>query len=147
MKIAISMGDTPEACQLFVDRHWPLANEQQFGWADQGRWRKHHFTLWAEEAGEVIGVALSWRMGGVGYLRQLLVSREQRNRGVGRQLVEAFERECAGCHKLALKTYKDSPSARFYLGLGYRVEAVLANDVHGIDWVYMIKEPGNEPAC
>jgi GNAT superfamily N-acetyltransferase len=96
-------------------------------------------TLWFEEEGQIRGAALMWKMGGVGYLSQLLVDPVLRGRGLGRQLMDAFEQQCADCHKLALKTYKDSRSQRFYEALGFKVEAVLEMDVHGIDWVYMAK--------
>lgn len=136
MDIQRSEGN-PSCCQRFLDRHWPLANEQQFGWADQSRWQKQHFTLWAEDKGEIVGVAQCWRMGVVGYVRQLLVAREQRGRGVGRMLPEAFELVCADC-----QTYKESPSEKFYRRRGYKVEAVIEKGIHCIDWVYMCKEPG-----
>ncbi len=147
MEIHSCQGLEHQGCQQFLDRHWPSANQQQFGWTDQQRWQKEHFTLWAEEKGEIVGVALGWTLGGVGYLSQLLVAREHRQRGVGSKLMAAFERKCSRCHKLALKTYKNSASQRFYAGVGYRVESVIANDIHGIDWVYMYKEPDNDPAC
>ncbi len=147
MEIHSCQGLEHRGCQQFLDRHWPNANQRQFGWTDQQRWQKEHFTLWVEEKGEIVGVALCWTLGGVGYLRQLLVAWEHRQSGVGSKLVGAFEQKCSHCHKLALKTYKDSFSQRFYAGLGYQVEAVVANDIHGIDWVYMYKEPDNDPAC
>lgn len=93
----------------------------------------------AEEDGQILGAALFWRMGGVGYLSQLLVAAPRRRQGIGARLVAAFEEQCSACHKLALKTYRNSPSQVFYEKLGYQVEAVIEEDIHRIDWVYMRK--------
>lgn len=140
MDIQYSIGEPSYACRSFLDCNWPLANHEIFGWSNQERWRKESFTLWCEVDGQILGVALFWTMGGVGYLSQLLVDKDHRGKGIGGKLVQAFEDKCRDCHKLALKTYKDSSSQKFYQGLGYQVEAVIENDVHGIDWVYMRKE-------
>lgn len=136
----IRSGQYDERCREFFNQHWPQANEEMFGWRDQERWVKHYTSLRAEEGGEILGAALLWQMGGVGYLSQLQVVSACRGSGIGSRLVQAFERECSRCHKLALKTYKDSASQRFYERLGYTVEAVVEQDIHGIDWVYMRKE-------
>lgn len=128
-----------DRCREFFSMHWPQANEEVFGWRDRQRWHKEYTTVMAKDGNRILGAALLWKLGGVGYLSQLLVDSRCRRQGIGRQLMAAFEGECAGCHKLALKTYKDSASQRFYEKLGYTVEAVVEQDVHGIDWVYMRK--------
>jgi len=139
MIITIQSGQPSEGCHEFFQTHWPQVNEDIFGWREQVRWQKQYSTVVCEDDDEILGAALFWKMGGVGYLSQLLVAAAQRGRGIGSQLVAAFEGECASCHKLALKTYRDSASQKFYQGLGYQVEAVMENDIHGIDWVYMHK--------
>lgn len=119
--------------------YWPEVNQEVFGWEEQERWSKVYTTLLAEVNGQILGAAIFWQMGGVGYLSQLLVKPDSRGQGIGRKLVNSFEGECALCHKLALKTYKNSSSQRFYEYLGYAIEAVVTEDIHGIDWVYMRK--------
>jgi len=139
--VVINMRSGPPdvRCRRFFQDNWPQANREIFGWGEQERWQKKYTVLTYEENGEILGAALFWQMGGVGYLSQILVSAAHRRRGIGARLVAAFERECSACHKLALKTYKDSPSQQFFARLGYVPEAVLEVDIHGIDWVYMRK--------
>lgn len=139
MNLVKTTGKEPRL-EEFLAQEWVAANLAMFGWGEQGRWQKEHGCFYLEEGGHILGVAIFWQMGGVGYLSQLLVAKESRGRGLGTQLVQAFEEACLGVHKYALKTYKDSASQEFYEQQGYRVEAVLTNDVHNIDWVYMAKD-------
>lgn len=139
MLINIRCSQLDDRCRQFFRENWPRANREIFGWEEQERWHKEYGVVLAEEGGQILGAALFWRMGGVGYLSELLVTASRRRQGIGASLVAAFEEECSSCHKLALKTYKDSPSQKFYEKQGYRVEAVVEEDIHGIDWVYMRK--------
>ncbi|MGI6365152.1 MAG: GNAT family N-acetyltransferase [Bacillota bacterium] len=139
MLINIRCIQLDDRCRQFFRANWPQANREIFGWQEQERWQKEYGVVIAEEDGQILGAALFWRMGGVGYLSQLLVAAPRRRQGIGARLVAAFEEQCSACHKLALKTYRNSPSQVFYEKLGYQVEAVIEEDIHRIDWVYMRK--------
>lgn len=73
-----------------------------------------HFTFYAN--------------GPVAWVEEILVSREQRGRGVGRALMTAFEQWSAGhdCVLVALATRRAMP---FYLALGYEESATYLRKV------------------
>ncbi|WP_339061204.1 GNAT family N-acetyltransferase [Tepidibacillus marianensis] len=126
----------------FYIREWPSANDEVFGFRDQSRWKMQEHIITARRNKEIVGVAQFRIIGGVGYLSTLLVKEECRGKGsVGQVLLSQFESiaEENQCHKLGLKTYKDSRSANFFAQHGYFEEAFLKNDIHGIDWVMMAK--------
>ena len=141
MIVEVSSGETPEEVRAFLDSQWPSANLEVFGWADQSRWKPREFLITAREAGELAGVATVRILGGRGHLGQLLIRRDLRGQGVGARLLEEYEALCRqhSCHKLVLETYKDSRSERFYVRHGYEREAVFERDLHGIDWVRLMK--------
>ncbi|HTZ27084.1 MAG TPA: GNAT family N-acetyltransferase [Streptosporangiaceae bacterium] len=85
-------------------------------------------VLVAEQDGDCVGYLLGfWHLtffanGPVGWVEEVLVRRERRGRGIGRELMTAFERWAAarGCAMVALATRRAAP---FYLALGYEESA------------------------
>lgn len=127
----------------FYAEEWPSANLEIFGFTDQSRWKMEEYILTAKDKNLIIGVAQFRIIGGVGYLSTLLVKKEARGtRMVGLSLLKHFESTAIekGCHKLSLKSYKNSRAENFFAKHDYQEEAILKNDIHGIDWVMMSKK-------
>jgi [ribosomal protein S18]-alanine N-acetyltransferase len=75
----------------------------------------------AERHGEVVGECF-WQTGeGGALLASLCVAPAARRRGVGRLLLEAFERDAAaaGFSRLALGVFRGNPARAFYVAEGY----------------------------
>src|SRR4051794_13123763 len=53
----------------------------------------------------LVGVAKGWTAGGVGYLSEVIVGANSRNKGIGRELVRHFEFACSRLrsYRLALR--------------------------------------------
>jgi GNAT superfamily N-acetyltransferase len=91
-------------------------------------------VLVATDHGDCVGYLLGFRHltffanGPVGWVEEVLVRHEHRGRGVGRDLMSAFERWAAarGCAMVALATRRAAP---FYLALGYQESAVYLRKV------------------
>lgn len=126
----------------FYMNEWPSANVEVFGFSDQAKWKMEEHLITARVDDKIVGVAQFRIIGGVGYLGTLLVKEEYRGKySVGKELLNKFEEisKEKQCHKLGLKSYKDSRAAKFFAKHGYEVEAVLFKDIHQIDWVMMAK--------
>lgn len=131
-----------EETKGFFMNEWPSANKEVFNFTDQSKWKMEERIITARKATEIIGIAQFRIIGGVGYLSTLLIKENYRGKGsIGKTLLAEFE--CLAtdknCHKLSLKSYKDSRSTKFFISQGYVVEAELKNDIHGIDWVMLAK--------
>lgn len=102
-----------------------------------------HF-LSAEKDEIIVGFSQYYLNGGVGYLDQLIVAREERGKGIGKSLLSRFEEICKkkGCHKLKLETCPAfHPNAyNMYKKRGYKIEAKLKNDRLKKEWVIMAKK-------
>lgn len=94
-----------------------------------------------DAAGEVIGGAIGRRWGSCCELQQLWVAAEQRRRGTGRRLVEAFEAHARthGCTSFYLETFSFQAPA-LYRSLGYDVAHAHAVYPHGIVKYLMVKQ-------
>jgi GNAT superfamily N-acetyltransferase len=90
--------------------------------------------LVAADGGDCVGYLLGfWHLtffanGPVGWVEEVMVRHEHRGRGIGRDLMTAFERWAAarGCTIVALATRRAAP---FYLALGYQESAAYLRKV------------------
>ena len=127
-----------EGARAFADPEWKKFNE-----ASGYSFNKKRRYILAEDDGVIVGFVSFYTIGGVGHLSEVLVKEEYRGTGVGRKLIEAYEKTCrdAGCHKLSLRTCPEIHATAFeaYKKMGYRTEAVLKNDYMGKDWHLMSK--------
>ena len=90
--------------------------------------------LVAAQDGDCIGYLLGFchltffANGPVGWVEEVMVRREHRGRGIGRDLMSAFERWAAarGCTLVALATRRAAP---FYLAIGYQESAAYLRKV------------------
>jgi GNAT superfamily N-acetyltransferase len=130
-----------EEVEDFLAREWPSVNERMFGLSDPAVWEVRRYTLAAYENGTMVGAAVLKIEAGLGKLNQLITAADRRGQGIGQALMSRVEEICRreGCHKLSLKTYRDSQAQRFYAKQGYVVEGILRRDLHGIDMCQMCK--------
>lgn len=101
------------------------------------RWTPKSFCFGVYENGSLVGYTLFRINGGVGHLKEIIVRRKLRKKGVGRLLASHFIGFCRkkGCHKLTLRTSEAHKEALpFYRKLGFRREAVHKRDVCGLEW-------------
>jgi N-acetylglutamate synthase-like GNAT family acetyltransferase len=94
------------------------------------------------EAGKIIGSVRANVKGGTCLVRKLIVEPGLQNRGYGRALMEAVEKECAGCTRFELYTgHKSENNKHLYKKLGYNIiETKTMPD--GAVLVYMVKPAG-----
>lgn len=131
-----------EEIKDFFMNEWPSANKEVFSFTDQRKWKMEELLITVRENTEIIGVAQFRVIGGVGYLSTLLIKEDYRGKGLfGKTLLSKFEYLAAdkNCHKLSMKSYKNSRATKFFISQGYEIEAELKNDIHGIDWVMLAK--------
>ncbi|MFG6431261.1 GNAT family N-acetyltransferase [Roseateles sp. LYH14W] len=91
-------------------------------------------------SGEVVGGAIGRTWGACCELQQLWVHDGYRRRGLGRQLLQAFEAraEARGCQTIYLETFSFQAPA-FYRALGYDVALELAGFAPGIVKYTMVR--------
>jgi GNAT superfamily N-acetyltransferase len=142
----IILEGTREEIKDFRDAEWVVVDRENLDLQIDGSWQPEQHVLKAVVDGEIVGVAEMRFLGGVATLSDIIVGRDWRNRGIGRQLVARFEAMAhdAGCHKLTLKTPADSPAVDFYTRLGYRVEARLHDHYFHRDFLQLSKSMPNQ---
>lgn len=121
----------------FLDREW-AAWHAQMDYDPSVDWSGRAIRIVArDEDRGIVGAAVGRVRAGVGHLSELMVSSRVRRKGLGTELVKRFEDHCveAGCHKLTVHTDFNGPAHGFYLGLGWRQEAVFRRDRGGRDFV------------
>ncbi|CAN5532962.1 hypothetical protein BH23CHL2_BH23CHL2_30970 [soil metagenome] len=121
----------------FLDREW-AAWHAQMDHDPSVDWSGSSVRFVARDgAGSVVGAAVGRIGAGVGHLGELMVASDARREGIGTELVRQFEEHCTahGCHKLTVHTDLSGPAHDFYLGLGWRQEAVFRRDRGGRDFV------------
>src|SRR4051812_7715986 len=101
-----------EEVAAFADREWYAHGVDVLG-PDFPPERP--FTIVARRNGEIVGLAEGWTHGGVAYLRELIVAREQRSQGIGSRLLAAFESLAAerDARHLKVRTFPDSRAYGF----------------------------------
>jgi len=126
---------TADETQSFFARDWPAWDERA-----GVRWDGSEHHLAARLGGVLVGAAYFSVAGGVGELRQILVSTGHAEAGVGSRLLRAYEDRCRalGCHKLRLET-GEYQARGFYEKHGFGVDHVLADDRFHRTWYLMAK--------
>jgi ribosomal protein S18 acetylase RimI-like enzyme len=123
----------------FLHEEWAAFDRAQ--WGESVQWEKTKHLLRAVVGGQTAAVADFHVVGGVAHMSGIIVGRSWRNQGIGAQLMARFEEmaRTMGCHKLSLRTAKNSPAIRFYRRLGYEVEAKMVNHYHGLTFFQLVK--------
>ncbi len=75
-------------------------------------------------------------VGGISYINWLGVRKELRRKGIGRKLIEAWEKEALkeGVHKLSIST-TDKKNKNFYQKLNFRLEGERRKHRWGLDYL------------
>ena len=138
--LEITEVDRPEI-EVFLQQEWRSVNERMFGRYEAEMWDVGRHALAAYDDGRIVGVAVFKIEAGLGKVGQVITDADRRGQGIGQALMARVEEICRqqGCHKLSLKTYRNSEAQRFYEKLGYVVEGILRRDLHGIDMCQMCK--------
>lgn len=128
-----------DSIKQFSDKEWHAFHKEQGYQYDR---KKYCLAAFVDE--ELAGYARFNITGGVGYLKDLLVSKIHRGKKIGSKLMNMYIQHCKekGCHKLALRT---SPKVMkdaylLYQKKGFVVEAELKNDEFHFDDVMMSKK-------
>ncbi|QNM97611.1 GNAT family N-acetyltransferase [Chitinimonas koreensis] len=92
-------------------------------------------------SGEVVGGAVGRSWGACCELLQLWVDPAWRRRGIGAELVRAFEARAAarGCRTFYLETFSFQ-APRLYRSLGYAVRLEIGGFAPGVTKYYMVRE-------
>lgn len=126
---------TQAAADAFMATEWPPHDEPR-----GLRWTSSDVVLKCQLDDRVVGAARGVAAGGVGELKQLLVTKDQIHAGIGSKLLAEFEARCRalGCHKLRLET-ADYQARPFYERHGFVVGATLTDDRFHRSWFVMEK--------
>ena len=91
--------------------------------------------------GELRGGLYGWTWGGAGYVDLLWVREDQREAGLGRQLLATAEQEIRrrGCGQVALSTHSFQAPG-FYARLGYRECGRIPAYPRGHDQIQLVKQ-------
>jgi GNAT superfamily N-acetyltransferase len=92
----------------------------------RARWEEEMLpaTIFLERDGEIVAYGYTQTLKGTGYVRQVVVGRGERGKGVGRVLMRALGRQlaAAGCTSWCLNVKVDNePGIRLYNSCGMRV--------------------------
>jgi GNAT superfamily N-acetyltransferase len=123
----------------FLRSEWPRADEELLGRAHD--WHIDLVVIAARQGRRTAGALRGHLLGGVGTVQELLVAEAWRGRGVGSNLLAAFEDRARshGCHKVVLRTPMGSRAEGFYRERGYQREYILLGHHFRHDFLGMAK--------
>jgi ribosomal protein S18 acetylase RimI-like enzyme len=116
--------------------HWPPHNRRQ-----GIDWKQVDCALGAFEGTDCVGVAIYKIVGGMAHLEQIVVAEGSTRRGVGSELMRAFEAHAVelGCHVIQLET-AETQAPGFYERHGYTRIGTYPNGRFHLDWHLYRKE-------
>jgi ribosomal protein S18 acetylase RimI-like enzyme len=137
MRITVSTNS--KSWTAFEKREWEKADIEHYG--QPLKWDKKNFKISAYEGRKIIGNLRMDIREGVAYVDAIIVSPENRGKGVGNQLMKKAEELARKnkTHKIYLQTGEDWTSLFFYLKLGYEITSKLPNHYHHVDFVELTK--------
>jgi ribosomal protein S18 acetylase RimI-like enzyme len=126
---------TKDEIKAFNTKEWVATDIRYYG---KGRhWIEKDFVFKAVEDGEIVGTIYGKFAAGVLYIDDLIVTKDKRNLGIGRKLMEkaeAFGLQLKA-HKSYLITGKDWNIRGFYERLGYKKTGDFVNHYNNSDFV------------
>lgn len=126
----------------FNMNEWKLVHPEHFGsQQDDKYWTKKKFFFKAEDKGKVVGTLDGNFMAGVMYISQLVIKKDKRGFGVGKELMNEAEKLARKnkLHKVYLYTGVDWKAVKFYEKLRYKTEVKLNNFYEHKDFWIMTK--------
>lgn len=139
MKISEIDPIEKEALTQFKAAEYPSVDQEHYG--EVPDFTFHEFTLVVKDEEKIAGYIDVTVCLGVAYVKSLLIGKEYRGKGIGKELMDATEEKVKnlGAHKIWLETGSNWQAKTFYEKLGYSVRTVLPNDVNGQEAVLMDK--------
>ncbi len=133
--ITVHDGTGDNDVRSFLDAEWNAIDPEP--------WTNRRCIITAERDGRLIGAATCGVSVGVAHLGELMVTKKERNSGIGAHLLAAFEEWAVahGAHRFTLDTRHHGPAQRFYERHGWRVGHVMENHYLHNDYAAMVKEP------
>ena len=127
----------------FYAREWADEDLKHYGrnvpWAT---WIPEHFTLEVRQDGKIIG-GLSFTINqDVAVIDLLIVDKNKRREGVGKELIEKVEEivKEKSVHKIYLQTGKEWESVKFYESLGFIKTADVPDHYLHVDYIELSKK-------
>lgn len=130
-------GDTLKA---FEDSEYPLVDKEHFG-NQLPNFNNSSHTLVMKDGDSIAGyITIDIKLG-IAYINSLLIGKNYRRKGIGKQLVAKAEAKARslGAHKIWLETGRGWDAKQFYEALGYMVRTILPDDAGHQDFVLMDK--------
>jgi N-acetylglutamate synthase-like GNAT family acetyltransferase len=137
-RISISKANEKEI-ESFNKKVWKEADLEHYG---QGaRWVSKEIIFKAVENGKIIGTVKAKYDSGVVYVKNVIIAKNKRGQGIGRQLMTRVEiaGKKLGAHKIYLFTGKTWPERKFYEKLGYKKTSDLPKHFFKHDFVIYSK--------
>ena len=128
-------NSTAEEIKEFNDKEWIDADIKYYKTATG--WIKEEYVFKAEENRKIVGAIIGRYEEGVLYIDDLIVAKDQRNLGIGKDLVKKAEEfgKIMGGHKVYLITGKIWNVRKFYESLGFIKTGDLLNHYRHVDFV------------
>ena len=123
----------------FNESEWDLVNELHFG---KGvRWNTTPFRFKATENGQTVGLIFGQHESGTIYIRNIIVTKNKRRRGIGTKLIKKAEDfgKKFGDHKIWLITGKHYPEDPFFKALGFKRQSILKDLFFHRDFIIYAK--------
>ena len=139
MKIVEIQGKLKKETELFFRNEWKKSDKSKgFKWDAFGG-----FLEVKDEKGNYAGLARFEIIGGAAELKQLIVIKEARKKGIGKMLIKKFEEIARKkkCHVVYLKTSERHKTAlKFYKNHGYKIVTKLPNNKFHLTWYFLEKK-------
>ncbi|PIO00032.1 hypothetical protein COT72_02590 [archaeon CG10_big_fil_rev_8_21_14_0_10_43_11] len=128
---------TNEADASELDFEWEQFHETK----NKVSYVKQHHVLGAYDSGELVGRLVFEILSGRAHIKDLIVKQTHRSKGIGTDLLRAFENFCKDekCHKLTARTTQHHTALEMYEKFGYTQEFVQKKDAFGWDWIWFYK--------
>lgn len=138
IKIVSLKRKTPQF-EKFRISEWELMDEKYYG--KKIKWVKPRIILKALKGKKIVGAIKGSVSAGVAYVSTIIVKQDERSQGIGKDLMQEFERQAQKlkAHKIYLVTGKPWGLVSFYKSLGYKTIAQLPNHFGHVDFVEMDK--------
>lgn len=123
----------------FNKREWISADLEHYG--EGAEWKEGKYKIAALDEKRIVGYLNMEFKAGVVRIKNIIVTKEKRGLGIGKQLMQKVEQLAKknGLHKIYLETGKNWQSVEFYKSVGYQITGELRNHHHHHDFVIFTK--------